>query len=235
MRFKFGRALAVQSDGGEVFRIPKSFVSFRRTQRKRAVRLSQRRRNVRRNMGPRIQSEVKSLTTSVSQGCDTTGAVTLLDGMVQGTSAITRVGRQIVVRSVELSLAMHVTPTTGLDQIDRFLLIYDRQSNGVAPTIQDVLESNSVFALPNKNNALRFVILMDVVKAVNASTESDSDVVTGRVVRRCNKLVQFNSGNAGTVADIATGGMFLITMGTLDAGVTAGSLIGRVRVNFTDS
>jgi hypothetical protein len=179
--------------------------------------------------------EVKTLTTAINQVADSTGAVVLLNGMSQGTTASTRVGRQVVIRDVEYSLAFYATPTTGIDQIDRFLLVFDRQSNGSAPTITDILESNSPFALLNKDTSSRFVVIVDNVKSVNASAEPESNVLTGHVTRRVNKLVQFNAGNAGTIADINTGGMFLVSLGNLAAGATAGSIIGRVRVAYTDA
>jgi hypothetical protein len=130
---------------------------------------------------------------------------------------------------------MAVTGTTGVDQTQRFILVFDRQSNGAAPAITDVLDSNSPFSLFNKDNAQRFRIVTDVVKVLNASAESGSTHVTGIIRKRLNVAVMYNSGTAGTIADINTGGLFLITLGSSTAGATAGSVVGRVCVNFTDA
>jgi hypothetical protein len=130
---------------------------------------------------------------------------------------------------------MAVTGTTGVDQTQRFIFVYDRQSNGAAPAITDVLDSNSPFSLFNKDNAQRFRIVADFVKVLNASVESGSTHVTGIVRTRLETPVLFNSGTAGTIADINTGGLFLLSLGSSTAGATAGTIVGRVCVNFTDA
>ena len=52
--------------------------------------------------------------------------------------------------------------------------------------------------------------------------------------RRLNHPVTFNAGDAGTVADITTGSLYFLVVGSEAAGATAGTVSGRVRVRFDD-
>jgi hypothetical protein len=181
-----------------------------------------------------FNDEVKYVDTSAAGVADTTGAVILLNGIARGDDVSERIGRLVVMEGVEYTLVSYVTPGTGIDQTHRYLLVYDSQSNGTAPLITDVLVSASTVALPNLANKLRFKILADEVKALNATAEPGSYWATGMRKRRISLPVRFNSGDAGTVADIQTGALFLITLGSIAAGATAGSFSGRVRVTYRD-
>jgi hypothetical protein len=178
--------------------------------------------------------ETKYIDKSISQNMDTNGTITLLNGCATGTTISTRIGRQVVVSSIEFSVTVGPTVTTGTDQIDRLLIVYDRQADGAAPIITDVLAASDSMSLFNPDNSKRFAIIYDKVFAVSGYADSSSAVVTGHIVRRMNKLIQYNSGNAGTVADINSGAMYLISLGSAAPGATAGYVAGRLRVNFND-
>ena len=179
------------------------------------------------------RSELKAVDTTIGQVADTTGAVTLLNGIARGDDINQRVGRRVRLASLQASIVNYVTPATGIDQTHRCLIVYDKQSNGVAPAITDVLVSASTVAMPNLDNRQRFVILYDKLMHLNAAAEPGS-MVAFKISKRLSYGVQFNSGDAGTVADIQTGGLFFITIGSIAAGGTAGTFSGRVRVRYTD-
>ena len=179
------------------------------------------------------RAELKAVDTTINQVADTTGAVTLLNGVARGDDINQRVGRRVRLASLQASIVNYVTPATGIDQTHRCLIVYDKQSNGVAPAITDVLVSASTVAMPNLDNRQRFVILYDKLMHLNAAAEPGS-MVAFKINKRLPYGVQFNSGDAGTVADIQTGGLFFITIGSIAAGGTAGTFSGRVRVRYTD-
>ena len=179
------------------------------------------------------RAELKAVDTTINQVADTTGAVTLLNGIARGDDINERVGRRVRLASLQASIVNYVTPATGIDQTHRCLIVYDKQSNGVAPAITDVLVSASTVAMPNLDNRQRFVILYDKLMHLNAAAEPGS-MVAFKINKRLPYGVQFNSGDAGTVADIQTGGLFFITIGSIAAGGTAGTFSGRVRVRYTD-
>lgn len=167
---------------------------------------------------------------------DTTGALGLINGCIQGADAINRIGRQITMRTVQINGLSSVTSATGLDQTHRVLIVYDSQPNGAALTIAQVLDTtaaNVTLALRNTNGIRRFTVLMDKVVRLNSNAEPGG-AIAWRLYRRINLPVVFNSGNAGTVADIDTGSMYLISVGNLGAGATAGSLVANIRIMFED-
>jgi hypothetical protein len=204
------------------------------------IRKNTRGRKIRNMPGSSIQGkamsndlEMKAIDTAISVAADTTGSLTLLDGCSKGTDLNQRVARQITVRSLQMILRPRVTPTTGVDQYHRVMLVKDLQPNGAIFGITDLLISASHISLTNLSNQMRFKILFDRTFMLNASGESFS----GRIFRENIKTkftVQYNSGNAGTIADIATSSLYLLVIGSEAAGVTAGTVSGNVRVRYTD-
>lgn len=179
------------------------------------------------------KEEWKVIDTAGTWANDTTGAVTLLNGCTQGDDIANREGRQITMRSLEIKLTNFATSGDGLDQFQRVLIVLDKQANGSAPAITDILTANNVSAPRNLNNSKRFKIILDKRFYLNASTESFSAVIWKKY-KKLFTQVQYNTGNAGTVADITTNSLYLVTLGNRIAGVTAGSTQGYIRLRFTE-
>ena len=97
-----------------------------------------------------------------------------------------------------------------------------------------MLVTNSYIASYNLDNRNRFIILYDAMKYINASGEPNTAAMVHTKIN-LNLQTNFNAGVAGTIADIATGSLYLLTLGSAGAGVTAGALTGRARVRFTDN
>lgn len=181
---------------------------------------------------PKIKAEWKSIDTNITQVQDAIGAVTLLNGCQQGDDIGNREGRQIQMRSIELKLHTYGTAGTGIDQIHRILLVLDKNPNGVAPAIADIITANTS-GLRNLNNRKRFKILMDKRLVINASGEPGTNKVIKKY-KQCAYTTQYNAGNAGTIADINNGAIFLVTIGSSIVGATAGTTFGYVRIRFTE-
>jgi hypothetical protein len=176
--------------------------------------------------------ELKALDTAVVAAVDTTGAIQLLNGIEPGTALNQRVGRQITMVKLQYHLQSIVTAATGIDQFHRLLVVLDKQPNGVALAINSVLDGGSTSQY-NLSNQHRFVILYDKRFYLNASGEAGSGIVLDGTIG-LSAVVQYNSGIAGTVADIATNSLYLIALGNVVAGATAGSLAGSVRLRYYD-
>ena len=168
-----------------------------------------------------------------SSNADTGGGITLLNGIGRGDDMHERMGREVVLRSLQLHGSAAVTSGTGVDQTQRVLIVYDRQCNAATPAITDVLVSANVRAMRNLNNRKRFKILVDERIALNASGEPGSHKAFD-YYKRFYLPVTFNSGDAGTVADIVTGGLFAMVLGDMAPGATAGTVTMTSRVRFTD-
>jgi len=191
-------------------------------------------RRPRRAIGSHV--EYKYVDVTLSPGTtrtDTTGDVILLNGIARGDDVSDRIGRKVIIKSLEARFYAYVTAGTGVDQSNRVMLVYDKQPSGAAPNITDVLVSVSTTALKNENNSQRFTILYDQIYYLNGSGESDSAKIW-HTYRRLNFPVQFNAGYAATVADIQSGAIWLMVMGSEARGATASAINGRTRIKFID-
>lgn len=182
---------------------------------------------------PRLKSEWKSIDATISQVQDTTGAVTLINGCAQGDDINNREGRQIQMRSVELKLLTQGTAATGIDQTHRILLVLDKMPSGAAPVITDILANADVNGMRNLNNRKRFKIIMDKRITINATGEAGTHKVIKKY-KPFNWLVQFNANNNNTITAIQNNAVFLVTIGSVAAGATAGSTTGYSRIRFTE-
>lgn len=177
--------------------------------------------------------EWKAIDTTCTGVLDTTGAVTLVNGCARGDDINERTGRKITMRSIQLKFEAVVTATTGIDNTCRVMLVYDKQTNGAAPTIANILATSNPAALRNLENRSRFVCLFDRFFHLNDADESGSRR-SFQFYRKCRLPVTFNNGDAGTVADITTGSLYLLTLGSVVAGNTAGQISGYCRVRYED-
>lgn len=186
---------------------------------------------------PRMTSagEWKYLDTAATYAVDSTGSLALLNGLTPGTGATERIGQKITIRSLEYRGYNYVTPTDGTDQLQRIILVLDRQANASALTIAGVLQSANVYSPRNLQNRKRFKILYDKTFNLNASAEAGSRRFTKFYMKLRRPIItDYNTGNAGTVADIVTNSLYLINLGTNPAGATAGGSISWIRMRYTD-
>lgn len=183
-----------------------------------------------------VNIEFKSIEAGAFGGTavNTTGAIALLNGCVAGADIGNRIGRQMELRSIQLQCINSVTASTGVDQVHRVLLVYDRQSNGGAPAFNDVLNGATIVDFRNLANRKRFKILMDKKIQLSASSESGSREVW-QYYRKLRHPVQYNGGSAGTIADIQTGSLYIMMIGQEAPGATAGDMKYVTRVRFTDN
>jgi len=163
----------------------------------------------------------------------------LLNGLALGTTGITRIGRQITIKSFLIRMAVNAA-STGSAGILRLLILWDSQANGAAPSAADVFETStdsSILVSPlNLSNRERFQVVMDKVYNIGGAGAVDGvppDTIHIEKFKKMNKIVTFNGGNAGTVGDIATNSLYMITISTA---FTAAPLTSyHTRIRFTDA
>jgi len=174
-------------------------------------------------------------TTWAAHDVNTTGVVTLLNGIGRGDDLHERVGRQVDVRSVQVRLQTYATATTGIEQFHRHMIVIDLQPNGAALTPANVLLAVSTNAPRNLENRQRFRILYDRTFHLNSPLDQVGGTIKAvRWYKRLNLRETVNSGDAGTIADITTGSLYHVAVGSIAAGATAGGASGSFRVRFTD-
>jgi len=189
--------------------------------------------------------ELKSLDATGTGGVSSTGTISLLNGVPRGDDIDERVGRQITMKSIEFHLiAQHKAPEAGLIPATfRALIVYDRQTNGAALTVEQVLDSAApgitrTIVPKNLENRDRFLILRDMKFGLAASVATDfmSAPKVAKVYQGVTLPVTFNAGDAGTVADITTGSLYLILLSDQavgDAHLPVATWASRIR--FSDN
>lgn len=183
--------------------------------------------------------EWKYNDVNIGGAVSTTATYTLLNGLAPGTSAQTRVGQKIAIRSLQFNLHIAATATNGIDQEVRLTFVVDKQSNGAAPAaLTDIYHAAQPHALRNLANRKRFYFLWDKYIGLSgaASGSAGNNMRTFQVYIKFKRpiIVDYNTGVAGTVADISTNAIYFVTNGSVVAGGTDAQATGFARIRFTD-
>lgn len=178
-------------------------------------------------------------------------------------SATTRIGNEVRMTSFQLKGRILRDPTELASQTVRLILVYDKAPKGTAVTFGEVLQVNTLGNVSNVpyapyNNDYagnRLKILYDKMytlspncpDAWNTATALPPgvDVTTISGYGPCEKLIKFkirldkktNYGLAtgGTIADIASGALYLLFVGSETAANANYSFSGVSRTIFTDA
>lgn len=179
---------------------------------------------------------------------DDTGTLTVCNLINEGAGFTNRIGRQIQMKSLLLryNIGLSASNAAALttQQLARLIVVYDRQTNGAAPTVADILRgydyAGTAFAAanvatfsPNPNNFTRFRILLDrefslgPIGIMGARSGQGFDYQSptsmaqdgsfhGTVFIKLRRLVtQYKSNTVPpTINDIASGGLYVITCST---------------------
>jgi len=182
------------------------------------------------------KGEWKYVDVTATSTMDNTTSVNLLNGIAGGTTASTRIGTKVSIMSLEFRGYAYVTPATGVDQVQRFMIVRDGQTNATALTCAQVLQGSNVFAPRNLENRKRFKILMDKAYTLNATAEPGSRRFFKFYMKfRRPIIVDYNLNVAGTVGDIVTNSIYFVALGTEAAGVGAGGMTYWSRIRYVDN
>jgi len=185
---------------------------------------------------PASSTELKDITlntTATILAGNTTAVVTLLNGVAQGTTASTRLGRRIVMRSLLLKYQVSLVPTSAGNSPIRVLVVYDAQANATAPAATDVLLTNEITSPMNLSNSRRFKTLCDEVIPCIGTAGPQACLWTRYI--KMNLNTEFNTGSAGTVGDIQSGSVYMLTLqnGQIITASPTANMYSRIR--FSDN
>jgi len=183
--------------------------------------------------GPMPEKKWKDVSTAAT--FDLTGTLALLNGLDRGDDDGSRIGRKVTLKSLELRGVAKATVETGLAQAIRVIVVYDSQTNAAAPGITDILNTADAVSLRNMNGSTRFKVLIDWYGALGDATGDQRQPAFMHEYRKFSLPMQFNNGDAGTVADIVMGSIYMVTVGELAAGATAGAGTIRTRIRYIDN
>ncbi|AUM61727.1 capsid [uncultured virus] len=172
-----------------------------------------------------------------SYALDTTGSITLIATVAQGASVSQRVGKKIVLKSLQ-SRGFCNNNSAGVVNDVAFLIVYDKRPTGSLPAVTDVLNTVSSASFNNDANSGRFMILKRcdfILNGTSATTMGDgpSDS-TDFYLNLRNLPTVFKAAGTGAIGDIEQGALYLITVGSNTAGTTAATLAVGFRTRFVD-
>jgi len=185
---------------------------------------------------------------------------TLINIVQTGNGAFNRVGRKINLENVYLNGYIDSLRTTTVGEQARIMVIYDRQPTGtlpvntgadnVADTSATGTQNVNAMSGLNLNNKERFVIVMDeriflpsqTVTAgvvtnpgIQQQTGNPNNLLIKRFLNLQGLSCEYKStANPITIADIATGALYLVTCSVPLAGAEGYQFIGNVRLNYRD-
>lgn len=169
--------------------------------------------------------------------CDTTGSITLIATIPQGSSVNERNGKKALYKSLQFRGVMQSNSATTIADT-AYLIVYDKRPTGTLPSITDILNTVSAQSFNNDNNSGRFRILKrhDQVLIGNSTTPTTGqEAQQGDFFLKLNGLpIVFKSAGTGAIADIEEGALYLVTVGNQAAGTGAAILNGGFRTRFID-
>lgn len=193
-----------------------------------------------------IERKVNDISVATYQ-VHTTSTPTLLCLPVTGSDFNQRIGRKITIKSVYIRGRVGIQSGFGISTADspsqqaRFLIFADLQPNGAAPAVTDLLVSADPASQLNLNNRDRFVILSDkeyafdpYSKTAAAGGQNGHSIANVKVYKKLNMEVIFNAVNGGSIADIQSGALYMLWLGSEASGAQDINAILSTRVRYTD-
>jgi len=188
----------------------------------------------------RMSHEPKNADYQAFPSTSATGYnVTLLNGIVQGTSGTTRTGRQVMLEQLRVQLIFFPSQTASGDVV-RVILVRDRETRGATPGLGDVLNVNtygltSVASSYNFDNVpSRFTILSDTVVALHPTIYVTSAALPNAVYvpllieKKLGTKTHYYNTTVGNVTDVDSGGIFMFILNVAAAFQTQYQVDSRV-------
>lgn len=166
--------------------------------------------------------------------CDTVGTLTLLNMVLQGTSVKQRIGKKILMQSLQCRGSV-ANQGAAVSSSPAILIVYDRRPGPLLPDITDILQTVHSSSFNNDDNSARFRILKRDDFFLNGSPGTDTgNGQSGQeysfFLNLKNLPVSFKTDSFG----IDEGALYLITVGNRTPGITASHITAGFRLRFID-
>lgn len=173
-----------------------------------------------------VNVEKKYIDTSATTTSSTTPALVLLNGCTTGDAGTNRDGQSIKMSSLYSNFLWSINASASTTYV-RVILFMDHQSNATAPGAADLLtNTSSVLSTLLIGNGKRFTVLADIRKTLSIN---GTEIVRFKIFKKLHAHVRFNTGNAGTVADIQTNTLYMLHMSDQATNVVVFAYNNRVR------
>lgn len=141
-----------------------------------------------------------------TQASSSTASFILLNGILQGDTTLLRTGSSIKCDGIDLSFTLFIGLVAVASQ-ERVMVVMDKQPNGAIFAIGSLLNATTVRSPYVPEGQKRFSVLYD--EAFALSSFSNVSTVTKAKIG-ISTHIEYNLGNAGTVADINSNSIYLI-------------------------
>lgn len=205
--------------------------------------------------------EKKSVDTAIGATPGTTGTFWLLNGLQEGASVYQRVGRRVRMKSLHFLARLSINGTDRpqfQDDLIRIIVVYDRQPNGAAPVMADLLldysqsgaTTTDAMSGLNTNNADRFRVLADIrlplIDTSSNATAVPVEPVTASAICQdlelnINRFINLQGleahykASTGAVGDLASGALFAFACNNNATTVCPYTLNARARLRYYDA
>lgn len=137
----------------------------------------------------------------------------LLNPISQGSTAVQRTGRDVIIENVQISGFMQASAVNSADYI-RTMLVWDKECRGAAFVAADLFEvatNNESATSPIKfDNIHRFKILADKKWVVESKTATQSGLTKFTLNHKVGLKTHYYNTSAGTIADIDSGSLYWV-------------------------
>ena len=183
----------------------------------------------------KYEQRYKDISTT-DYACDTTGSVTLLNGIAVGSTASLRRGRRVCL--TELHVTGRLRPSSDSFKRSRcdVLLVWDKQPGAAVPAITDILTESISGAPKNLDYRERFKILRksttpwEEMPKRPVPKEPTIDLIE---IHEPLFACTIYKGDSNAITDIATGALYLVTIGD-QAAINGASLNVAVRLRWVE-
>ena len=196
----------------------------------------------------KLNVEVKTVDTVIgSLAYDSNSAIgsvmKLLNTIPTGNSAITRVGKKVELKAIQIR-GMILAQSATLFEKCTTLLIWIRNPNKAAtlPAVTEIMVSQSANALSNRDNASRFKIVRRLDTRISGDTQT---VASDDTIQLFEEYVPFKAGKYvscwtqgsvnGTIDEFEQGALVILSLGLNANGATITPLFsGNSRLYYND-
>lgn len=167
---------------------------------------------------------------------DTTGSITHINIVPQGTSTSERVGKKIQMKSLQMRGFSLNNASATVNDI-AYIIVYDKRPTGTLPAVTDILNTANSASMNKDDNTGRFRIVkrVDRVLVGNTTTFTETTQVSeDSWISLKNAPVEYMAAGTGAIGDTSLGALYLVTVGSVAAGATAALLSVGIRIRFVD-
>lgn len=176
-----------------------------------------------------VNIERKYADYTFSAAITSTENFQLINGLTTGTSASTRNGQSVKLASVFVRMYITQAAAATTTQV-RIFLLRDKQANAAIATSGGLLADNTNILSPlNISNGKRFKVYWDKLYRLDTNKLN----LEVKKYKRLRFHIEYNTGTAGTIADITTNSLYLMMVSDQD--INSPTVQFWARIRFIDN